>query len=201
MNKKVVAIVGSYRKGHVTDTAVSAVLKGAQEDGAETQKMYLLDKHVEFCANCRACTQQQAQTGRAKCVHDDDMEEILNEIDTADGLVLASPINFSTVTAIMKRFIERLLVFTYWPWGSNIPRFRMKKPNKTAVIITSSGCPAWLGRILMPNALSVLKAGAKCMGAKVIKKLYFGLVASEEDHKLNEKALKKAHRAGKKLIS
>lgn len=202
MAEKVVGIVGSYRKGHIIDSAVSAVLEGAEEGGAETKKIYLVDKHIEFCTNCRACTQQEeVEAGRGKCVQDDDMEEILKEIETAEGVVLGSPVNFSTVTAIMKRFIERLVCFAYWPWGMGAPRLRIRKPNKKAVIVASSASPAFIGRILMPNALSVLKAAAKTMGARVSKKLYFGLIAGEKDQKLKEKALSKAYEAGRKLVS
>ncbi|MHC4644690.1 MAG: flavodoxin family protein [Planctomycetota bacterium] len=200
MNRKIVGIVGSYRKGHIIDSAVSAVLKGAQEAGAQTTRIYLVDKHIEFCTNCRTCTQQPNLT-RGQCIHNDDMEEILKEIETADGVVLGSPINFFTVTAIMKRFIERLVAFAYWPWGAGAPKLRTKKPHKKAVIVTSSACPAFIGRILMPNALGVMKAGAKAVGARVVRKLYFGLIAAEKDQKLNEKALSKAYEAGRQLAT
>jgi multimeric flavodoxin WrbA len=199
MAKKIVGVVGSYRKGHIIDSAVSAVLEAAQAGGAETQKIYLVDKHIEFCDNCRACTQHQGPRGR--CAHNDDMEQILCQIEAADGVVLGSPVNFSTVTAIMKRFMERLVAFAYWPWGKNAPKFRIKKPTKKAVIITSSACPALMGRILMPNTLGVLSAAAKCIGAKVVKRLYFGLVAGDRDQKLDSKVLRKAREAGKKLAS
>ena len=46
MAKKVIGIVGSYRKGGIIDTSVSGVLQGAEQAGAETKKIYLLDKHV-----------------------------------------------------------------------------------------------------------------------------------------------------------
>ena len=59
MGKKIVAIVGSYRKGRTIDTAVSEVLRGAADRGAATEKIYLIDKHIEFCNNCRACTQNR----------------------------------------------------------------------------------------------------------------------------------------------
>ena len=199
MTKKVVGIVGSYRKGHIIDSAVSAVLEGAEAAGARTNKIYLLDKHIEFCTNCRSCTQEQ-DVARGKCVQNDDLEEILKEIETSDGIVLGSPINFFTVTAITKRFVERLVGFAYWPWGAAAPRPRTKKPGKKAVIITSSACPACIGRILMPNALGVMKAAARAMGAKVVKKLYFGLTATNKEQRLKEKALRKAHEAGRKLV-
>jgi multimeric flavodoxin WrbA len=201
MKKKVVGIVGSYRKDRVTDNAVTAVLEGASHAGAETKKIYLVDKHIEFCDNCRACLQEKnIQGSRGKCVHNDDMEDILTEIEQADAIVLGSPINVSTVTALMKRFIERLIVYAYWPWRAKVPKMRTKQKTKKAVIVTSSACPAFIGRVLMPNALSVLKAGANCVGAKVVKKLYFGLVASEQNAGLAPKGIDKARRAGMKLL-
>ena len=40
MDKKIVGIVGSYRKGRVIDTAVSEILKGAESAGVETLDPY-----------------------------------------------------------------------------------------------------------------------------------------------------------------
>ena len=199
MNKKIVGIVGSYRKGGIIDTAVSAILKAAEDHGVKTEKIYLIDKHIEFCTNCRKCTQENKGIRRGKCVHNDDMEQILTKIDDADALVLGSPVNFFSVTAITKRFIERLLVFSYWPWDMKIPKYRVKKLHKKAVIITSSGCPAWLGRIFFPGVLSLLKTAAKCMGAKVITSLYFGPVCLKQDQQLARKDLLAAYKAGEKL--
>jgi putative NADPH-quinone reductase len=201
MAKKIVAIVGTYRKGKVIDTAVAEILRGAEAGGAETLKINLMDKHVEFCTNCRACTQEEDVGNRGSCVQDDDMEAILEEVDRADALVLASPVNFFRVTALMKRFVERLVVYAYWPWGKGGPKLRIKKPDKKAVTVTSSACPAFLGRILIRAPLSLLKTAARCMGAKVQKSLYFGLVAKSEDAMLSQKSRHKAYRAGEQLVS
>jgi multimeric flavodoxin WrbA len=202
MGIKVVGIAGSYRKGKTIDSIVSAVLEGAKAKGAETKKIYLIDKHIEFCTNCRSCAQEKVKGRRGKCVHDDDMEGILAEIDEADAVVLGAPINFGNVTAIMKRFIERLIPYSYWPWGKAVaPVYRIKKVDKKAVTVTSSACPAFIGRILMPGALSMMKKAARVMGAKVVKSLYFGPVCSDKDSKLSEKALLKAQRAGEELVS
>ena len=127
-------------------------------------------------------------------------KQMLDEIDAADGIVLGAPVNFSTVTAIMKRFIERLLPYCYWPWGNTIPRRRIKTASKKAIAVTSSGCPTWLGRIIFSGALSVLKAAAKCMGAKVVKSLYLGKACQKEKQELTEKAILAAQKAGEKLV-
>jgi len=198
---KVIGIIGSYRKGKTIDSAVSEVLEGAKAGGAETKKINLLDKHIEFCTNCRSCTQKKVEGRRGKCVHNDDMDGIMTEIDDADAVVLGSPVNFGTVTALMKRFIERLIPYGYWPWGEALaPVNRIVKADKKAVIVASSACPAFLGRILMPGALGTLKKAAKVMGAKVTKSLYFGPVAAKEDSQLSEKALLKTRKAGEEIV-
>lgn len=202
MGIKVVGTVGSYRKGKTIDSAVSAVLEGAKAKGAETKKIYLLDEHIEFCTNCRSCAQEKVEARRGKCVHNDDMESILAEIDEGDAVVLGAPINLGNVTAIMKRFIERLAPYFYWPWGKAVaPVYRIEKADKKAVTVTSSACPAFIGRILMPGALNMMKKAARIMGAKVVKSLYFGPVCGDKDSQLSEKALLKAQRAGEELVS
>ena len=200
MRKKVVAIVGTYRKGRVIDTAVDEILKGAAARGAETVKIDLMDKHIEFCTNCRSCTQTKGAGTPGECVQDDDMAAILAEISSADALVLASPVNIGTVTAVMKRFIERLVALAYWPWGKPAPEYRMTGAGKYAITVTSSACPALLGRILMPATLRLLKTAAKLMGAKVRKSLYFGLAAGSADAALSERSRLKAYKAGEKLV-
>ncbi len=201
MSRKIVGIVGSYRKGGIIDTAVSQALKGAEESGAETVKIFLPDKKIEFCNNCRGCTQQPGDK-RGECIYDDDMEGILQQLDEADGYVLGSPVNFGTVTAITKRFMERLVVYAYWPWGKiAAPKFRNVKLNKKAVIITSFTPPGWIGRIILPGAAKQLKLTAKVLGAKQLKFLYLGMVPKAADSKLDDKNMQKAIQAGKRLTS
>ena len=202
MAVKVIGIVGSYRKGKNIDSAIAAVLEGAKSTGAEVHKIFLPDKHIEFCTNCRKCVQDKTKGKRGKCIHSDDMEEILDQIDGSDAIVLGSPVNFSNVTAVIKRFIERLIPYTYWPWGKTLaPVLRDKRRDKKAIIITSSACPAIIGRFLMPGALSTLKKAVTYMGARVIKSFYFGSVAGKNDSQLPDKYLLKSHKAGEKLVS
>jgi len=198
MSKKVVAIVGTYRKARIIDTAVDELLGAAKQSGCQTEKIYLLDKHIEFCTNCRSCTQRAGEV-RGNCVIDDDMKQILDEIDSADVIVLASPVNFFNVTAIMKRFIERLVCYGYWPWNTGWPRNRIKKLTKKAVLVTASGCPEVIGRILFRGTFSVMKAAANCLGAKVVKKIYIGGAAVSPNQPLPKKYRKQLCAAGEVL--
>jgi multimeric flavodoxin WrbA len=199
MPKAIVAIVGSYRKAGVVDIAVDEILRAAQDSGVQTTKIYLIDKHIEFCTNCRACAQNPGKV-RGNCRHNDDMVSILDQIDFADGLVIASPINFYNVTAVTRKFMERLIVYGYWPWGSGAPKFRIAKSGKKAILVTSSAAPAFMGKIFFRSAITALKAIAQCFGAQVVTKLYFGLVAQQPDSALNPKELASAYNAGVKLV-
>ncbi len=197
---KIVAIVGTYRRGRTIDTAVDAALRGARDAGAETEQILLLDKHIEFCTNCRACTQTPGPT-RGRCDIQDDMASILGKLDAANAYIFASPINFFGVTALTKRFIERLICYGHWPWGKPIPKMRIKKSSKKALLITSSACPAFIGRLMFRGALGTLKACTDCLGVKSVRKLYFGMAALNADDTLPLSHYRKAYAAGQKLIS
>lgn len=199
MNKKIVAIVGSYRKNGITEQAVDAIFEMLSKNGAEIHKVVLLDRYIEFCKNCRHCTADDPSLRRGKCVSNDDLENVLALVDGADGIVLAAPINFGDVTAMMKRFIERLIVYGYWPWGMKYPQNRIRKRLKKAIVITSSGAPAFIGRILMPSAAKAMKGAAEVMGARVIRSIHFGAVSMEEHQRLSPKQVKMAQAAARKL--
>ena len=106
MSAKIVAIVGSYRKDGVTERAVEAVLEGARAHGAETRKFLLRETYLEFCTNCRSCTQVPGQA-RGRCAQQDGLEEILSAVEDADAVVLASPVNYYNTTALFRRSRRR----------------------------------------------------------------------------------------------
>lgn len=198
--KKIVAVVGTYRSGRTIDTAVEELLSAARQEGVDTETISLLDKKIEFCTNCRTCTQIPGDK-RGDCPIQDDMGEILTTLEEADGLVLASPVNFGNVTGLMKRFIERLVCYAYWPWDCSCgPKHRIKKAFKPAVLITSTACPAIIGRRLTAaNPLKTMKMAARCLGAKPAGTLYFGLMGVDKEQTLGEKDRLKSRRRGIRL--
>ena len=195
--KKIIAIIGSYRKDGIIEHAVDAILRAAAEKGAETEKVRLIESRIEFCRNCRKCTQQEGPQ-RGACVQADDMEEILNKIEAADGLVLASPVNFFGVTAVTQRFIERLVCYAFWPWGKPAPAVRVKDRGIKAVLVTSSAMPAALGRIFT-RSLGGLKRAAQTLGAKPAGTLFIGKAALNEKQELPQAILDKARKLGYEL--
>jgi multimeric flavodoxin WrbA len=197
MGKRVVAVVGSYRSGGATESAVDAILEGARAKGAETRIYQLRDRHIEFCKNCRACTQTPGAE-RVRCQQEDDLEQMLKEIEAADAVVLASPVNYYNVTAIFRRFLERLLGFVYWPWGQNGPALRTKARPRKAVLVASAGMPGFLIP-LATGAPRALRLAAGMLGAKPAGKLWIGLTAGRPDYTLPQRTLQRARRMGAML--
>lgn len=197
MSKRIVAVVGSYRVGGATESAVEAVLEGARAKGAETRTFQLRDQHIEFCKNCRACTQTPGAE-RGRCEQADDLEAMLREIEAADAVVLASPVNYYNVTAIFRRFLERLLGFTYWPWGQNGPTLRSKAQPRKAVLVASAAAPGFLIP-LMTGTPRALRLAAGMLGAEPVGKLWIGLTAGKPDYALSERTIERARRIGMTL--
>ena len=195
----ILAIVGSYRKGGIIERAVDEILASARKEGAVTRKISLLDKHLEFCTNCRSCT-QVAGKNYGVCILDDDMAGLLQEIERADALVLASPMNAGTVTAIMKRFIERLVCTAYWPWGAPAPKARRPGKSKRALLVASSAAPGFLAR-LTGDVTKRLKSAATMLGAETVGTLFIGLAAQQKHQELSKRTIDKAHKLGHKLAT
>lgn len=192
--KRIVAVVGSYRKNGTIDQAVDAVLAGAREKGAETTKIYLVDHPLEFCTNCRQCTQKPGKA-RAQCAQNDGLEEMLATIESADGIVLGSPVNFYDATAIFRRFLERLLGAAFWPWEQWSPKVRCPEPTRKAVLIASSAAPG----VFIPIATGAAKAlriAAKMLGARTIGHMWIGLVGGRPHYELSTRNRERARRLG-----
>ncbi len=194
---KITAIVGSYRKGGIVDSAVDEILASAKEAGADVAKICLIDRQIEFCTNCRSCMQQEG-VKRGECTIVDDMGAILDALDRSDAIVLASPMNFGTVTAVMKKFIERLGCLAWWPWGMNAPKMRNAPNVKRAVVVASSAAPAILAR-LSSQIVGLLKKAAAVLGARTVGVLFIGLAAQHPEQDIGKRARRRARRLGKKL--
>lgn len=197
--KRAIAIVGSYREAGINMQAAREVLAGAEQAGAQTRLVYLPEVNIEFCTNCRACMQEPGDAP-GFCVFKDDMAELLSDCIEADGIVLASPINMGGVTAILKRFVERLAPLGYWPWGKPGPTNRKGVKPKRAVIIASSAAPAFAWRLAGYTALPTLRYTAKLLNGQVVCTLKYGMVSMTPTPQLNDKQRSVAQACGRKAL-
>jgi multimeric flavodoxin WrbA len=98
---KVLGIYGSPRKGGNSDLLLDEALKGAVAAGSEVSSIYARDLSISGCRGCGGC----GKTGR--CVVDDEMQNIYPLIRDADIIIVATPIQFYTVTSQLKLLIDR----------------------------------------------------------------------------------------------
>ncbi len=202
MGTQIIGVVGSYRRGQTMDTAVDAVLEGAASEGVETHKVHLLDLQIQFCTNCRSCMQQETDGRRSRCVQEDGLEDLLDRLDAAEGLVLGATVNTGSTIALYKRFVERLAPYSYWPWGdARAPAHRIERPDRHAVLVTSAATPGVLRKVLLPYASDALKRSARSLGAEVTRSVYLGGVCARRDATLSESDLAKARAAGAHLAT
>ena len=104
MNKKVLIISGSPRKGGNSDLLCDEFMHGAVEAGNEVIKIRVAEKRIGFCNACYYCRQSGGV-----CAKKDDMADILQKMIDADVIVLASPVYFYSIDAQMKALIDRTL--------------------------------------------------------------------------------------------
>ncbi|HCE67546.1 MAG: FMN reductase [Geobacteraceae bacterium GWC2_55_20] len=196
---KILAINGSYRNDGITDQTIEALSQAIKSAGAEVEVILLREYPIEFCLNCRACTQQPG-AAPGECVLHDGMQDLIDKIERADGYILAAPTNFGSVTAIFKRFLERLAVYAYWPWDMNGPQYRKAQaPRKNALLVSSCAAPGIMGRWLFGTDKQ-LKTTAKTIGAEVVGSLFTGMIAKEQHPKLSDGVLAKIKALAGKLV-
>jgi len=102
MNKKVLVISSSPRKGGNSDLLCDQFVNGSIEAGHTAEKIFLKDKKINYCTGCGTCIDR----GK-KCSQKDDMAEVLNKMVGADVIVMATPVYFYTMCGQMKTLIDR----------------------------------------------------------------------------------------------
>jgi len=196
---RVLGIVGSYRRGGMVDQAVSQVLSGAAERGAQVEKIYLLDCCIEFCANCRSCTQQPGAE-RGTCVLEDEMAPLLEAMDENDVLVIGAPVHNGALNALTQRFLERLVCYGFWPWGADAPQLRRKgEAHGDLVLITTSAMPSLMARFFTHAMCTLTKVGG-ILGRKVRGRFYIGLAARQAP-RLSPRMLRRLLTTGRRMAA
>lgn len=112
---KVLGIGGSPREGGNTDMLLARFMEGAASQGAEVKILSACHLKIHVCAHCDACYK------KGICKVKDDMRTVYQEMESADRIVLASPLHFMTVTAQMKAVIDRCQAFWVRKYVLKVP--------------------------------------------------------------------------------
>ncbi len=101
---KVVAFNGSARKDANTAILVNTVFRELKREGIRTELIQLAGKKIRGCTACGKCFTNQDK----RCaVKGDILNDCIEKMLDADGIILASPTYFTDVSTEMKALIDR----------------------------------------------------------------------------------------------
>jgi len=188
---RVLGIAGSPRRGGNTDLLLAEVMKGAASRGAEVKTVILDDLKIAPCQHCDACL----ETGRCKI--EDDMQMVYDELMKADRIVLASPMQFMTVTTQMKAMIDRCQSLWARKYVLKQPPLGSEPGKKKGLFISVGGRKV---ANLFEPALVTVKALFKVLDIDYAGELVFPGIDEKGAITRHPDALKQAFLAGQKLV-
>jgi len=100
---KAVAFNGSARREGNTALLLDAVLEELEAEGIATETVSLAGHDVRGCTACYRCY----ENADGRCVIDDAVNDCIEHMLQADGVILASPTYFANVSPELKALIDR----------------------------------------------------------------------------------------------
>lgn len=133
---KVVAFNGSPHKKGNTYNAIETVAKELEKEGIEVEIVHVGNKAIRGCMACGGCSRNQNE----KCVLDkDEVNEWIQKMKEADGIILGSPVYYSAIAGTMKSFLDR----AFYVASSNGGMFRHKVGASVVAVRRSGGIPVF----------------------------------------------------------
>jgi len=99
---KVLMINGSPNRNGCTFTALSEAAKTLNENGVETEIVHVGGADIRGCIACRKCREN------GKCVFDDLVNKTAPLFAESDGIVIGSPVYYSSPNGTLLSFLDRL---------------------------------------------------------------------------------------------
>lgn len=116
---KVVAFNGSPHEKGNTYFALRTVAAELEKEGIEVEIVHVGNKAVRGCLACNGCARNQDE----KCViTTDPVNEWVQKMKNADGILLGAPVHYSAIPGTMKSFLDR----AFYVAQSNKSLFRHK---------------------------------------------------------------------------
>jgi multimeric flavodoxin WrbA len=188
MVQKIAAIYGSPRRNGNSSTLLNHAVQGASDTGVSVESIVLRDLDMSPCLELYGCKEQ------GQCIIHDDFQKVQEQILSCQGIILASPIFFYTVSAHTKILMDRcqsLWVKKYWI--DKVPYGQWESKRKGLFISVG----ATKGRKLFEGALLTVKYFFDTLDIKMEKTLLYRGLDFEGDVLTHPEYLEEAYRTGK----
>ena len=188
----IVAIYGSPRRRGNTAALLKKAIEGARNSGAEVEEIVLRDLKISPCLEIYGCMQA------GECAIKDDFQIVRDKILASQGLILASPVFFYTVSSHTKILMDRfqsLWVKKYW----------VEKTPKDQQIIKRKGLfisvGATKGKKLFDGMLLSVKYFFDILDMELWKTLLYRQLDFQEDILKHPEYLEEAYKTGKAFVT
>ena len=188
---KILAIYGSPRRKGNTSLLLKNAVKGAIEAGAEVEEIILRDLKMSPCLEIYGCKKN------GRCVIQDDFQHMYDKLLSCQGLMLASPIFFYTVSAHTKILMDRcqsLWVKKYWLEKNTIENHKFTRKG----LFISVG--ATKGKRLFEGTLLSIRYFFEILDMELYRSLLYRSLDFEGDILGHPDYLIEAHRSGKEFV-
>ena len=129
---KVIALNGSPKKEGNTYHAIKIVANELEKEGIETEIIHVGNKSIRGCMACNQCRINKNE----KCaLPGDEVNEWIQKMKEADGIIIGSPVHYSSIGATLKSFLDR----AFYVAGSNDGLFRHKVGVSLVAVRRSGG--------------------------------------------------------------
>lgn len=132
---KVVAFNGSPKKEGNTYHGIKVVAEELEKQGIEVEMIHVGNKVIRGCLACNGCVKNQNE----KCVINDEVNEWIQKMKEADGIIFGSPVHYASVGATMKAFLDRAIYVT----SVNKSMLRHKVGAAVVAVRRSGGVPTF----------------------------------------------------------
>jgi multimeric flavodoxin WrbA len=187
---KIIAIYGSPRRKGNTATLLKKAIEGARDSGATVEEIVLRDLKISPCLEIYGCLQA------GECAIKDDFQMVRDKILDAQGLILASPVFFYTVSSHTKMLMDRfqsLWVKKYWV--DKTPR-EQQTNNRKGMFISVG---ATKGKKLFDGLLLSVKYFFDVLDMELWKALLYRQLDFQDDVIKHPEYLEEAYEAGKRF--
>jgi len=199
---KVMAIIGSPRKGGNTELLVDRVIEGCRSRGnARIEKVFIAERNIQYCSGCLTCTFPPPGTG--KCVLRDDMDILIEQVRESDAFIFGTPNHMRTVSAPLLNFLARMLPLLryeieYDDAGNMIGATGVSKiQDKKAAMVISQGDPFFSS----PLVHMVLERNLRDFRLKLVGDVISMGNLQKQDVAGKEEDLKAAFELGVKMVT
>lgn len=184
---KVMAFVGSGRKGGNTSKIVDVICTGIKENGHSVEIYDLTELDNKGCRGCGACQANKVEY----CAINDKMTALLPKIAEADCIIVGTPVYMVQVSGYTKNFLDRL--FAFYVQSDNTIKYL---PGKKYITVTCSGAPAEAFKNVTEYMDQIFSGYSQMVN---VGNIIAGNLTGKDDILSQQEILKQAEEIGRKL--